>query len=279
MIGLKIEDILETQKWKTIEATEIPFEENLKCFVEGSQLFNICTLVGKSRNVRLGLCLDCGHTTYMDKPSREWVNKFYLETWDGDSKFEEEVKRRGEEAKKDLFAQSTNVMIQQMRKFNIEKDANILEIGCGYGDMLRILKNGGYTNLIGIESSKVRAMVAEKAHNIRVNNEAFEDIGFHKDQKFDIIFSYHTLEHSYDPSEVIKKASELQDEGDYLILSLPNHVGEPTMGVFTFLPHLHSFSQTSLTRLLNENGYQMIDNNFVRERSFAHSKTPIAALN
>jgi hypothetical protein len=69
----------------------------------------------------------------------------------------------------------------------------------------------------------------------------------------------HVLEHTYAPHEVFAAAASLQEPGAYLIVSVPNQEGEPSMGVLLFLPHLHSFTLTSLARLAARHGYEVAD--------------------
>ena len=84
---------------------------------------------------------------------------------------------------------------------------------------------------------------------------------------FSVILSNHVLEHTYHADEVIAAASRLQNEGDHLIIAVPNQEGEPPMGVLLFLPHLHSFTRASLERLGARYGYAVVDDRWVRPPS------------
>ena len=74
----------------------------------------------------------------------------------------------------------------------------------------------------------------------------------------------------HDPARVIAAAAALQGEGDYLILAVPHQEGEPAMGVLMFLPHLHSFTRSSLARLAARCGYVLVDDSFVRPRQLVY---------
>ena len=77
-----------------------------------------------------------------------------------------------------------------------------------------------------------------------------------------LIHSKHVLEHTYDPSTIIKLASQLQEPGGYFILSLPNVLGEMSLLTLMFFPHLHAFSADSLIHLMNRNGYEIINTDY-----------------
>ena len=44
---------------------------------------------------------------------------------------------------------------------NIPKDSEILDLGCGWGDILLFLKNKGFTNCYGIDSSPQHVEIAK----------------------------------------------------------------------------------------------------------------------
>ena len=85
-------------------------------------------------------------------------------------------------------------------------------------------------------------------------------------ERFSVILSNHALEYAYQADEVIAAASRLQNEGDRLIIAVPNQEGESPMGVFLFLPHLQSFTRASLERLWARHGYAVVDDHRVRSR-------------
>jgi SAM-dependent methyltransferase len=122
-------------------------------------------------------------------------------------------------------------------------------VGCGFGIAAWQLKQLGYP-VRGVEKSQHRADVAN-AHGVRTVKE-LSQIG-----TFDVVTAHHVLEHTVDPNAFIAEIAEHQDEGGILYLSVPNQVGEPSMGCLLFLPHLHSFIGQSLVSLCNRHGYDI----------------------
>jgi len=141
----------------------------------------------------------------------------------------------------------------------------VLEIGCGLGRNIYGFQELGFKHIEAVENSHNRASKVAVEYGCRVHTGDFESVNFGR--QFDLIYSYHVLEHVYDPSLFIKKCSELQNEGDYLVLGCPNFFTEPSMGVVFFFPHLHSFTPEALRILLNKNYYEIVYND---EKDHSH---------
>lgn len=78
-----------------------------------------------------------------------------------------------------------------------DKEAKILDIGCGEGRGLDALKERGFVNICGIDLSDEKLNKAcEKGH--KVLNSDFHVLKEINDGEYDYIFCSHTLEHSYD---------------------------------------------------------------------------------
>lgn len=273
--GFKLLKFLELEDWKILEITkDIPFSSQTDCPADGRELSIFVTLVSVdgAQKIRIGLCKNCGYFGYIDRPSRNWIEKFYFETWDeGESKnVQEEISRRKQRVlskdkrrKKDLS--------KFLTRFPIVKDRYVLEIGSGYGGTLKGIRELGFKKVVGLESSLHRAEVSRKAYNLEIFSAPFEDANLQKNlQKFSpfgLIITHHVLEHTYEPDRILNLASGLQSPGDFLIISVPNSQGEFSMGEIFFLPHLHSFTPYSLEKLLNRNGYAIADDSFTTPRN------------
>lgn len=96
---------------------------------------------------------------------------------------------------------------------------NILEFGCNDGQyLLKIRRERPNTNLTGCDVYFSYSTEA-KLENERITiARQFDQI----DQKFDLIYSFHALEHLRDPETFLKRAFSLLNEGGFMILSVPN---------------------------------------------------------
>ena len=270
-----LERFLQLDNWRLLEiGDDIPFDTQLLCPVDDNKLGVVCTLVaGKgTRNIRIGLCSLCGYTGYIDRPMKEWITEFYAEKWDNavrqNSEAEARVLRDAYLAHGiDPIKQNAKARAKEMRYFltnnAIPKDKPVLDIGCGYGLALKFLETLGFTKLYGLENSQHRAHIASAAYGFPLMAGAFEDPKIqeacHAAGPFGLIMSHHVIEHVYDPQEIIRLASDLQQEGGYLVMSLPDQKTEPSMETILFFPHLHSFIKRSFVQLLGRYGYEVID--------------------
>jgi SAM-dependent methyltransferase len=81
---------------------------------------------------------------------------------------------------------------------NLDKDALIMDMGCGPGYFLDEMKARGYTNLVGVTLSPEDTRICtEKGHNIKAYDMSFipQADGFY-DESVDFIFCRHAMEHS-----------------------------------------------------------------------------------
>ena len=264
MTGIEIEDTLQSSRLSFLKLDKkVPLESWLICPSCGTGLKTICHLVGgDDHRIRFGLCENCGYMGYMDRPSSGWMNNFYSREWD------KSFPRSAVEIKKGiLFSKvgkkaSRYLAASLIEKIKPDKEKPVCEIGSGYGEVLRYFQNSGFKKIIGVENSKRRAEMVKEALGFDILHGSFEEDRIQnqlsKQKPFGLIFSHHVLEHTYDPGEVIKKISSLQDQGGYLILALPNAEGEHINYALFYLVHLHSFTKESLELLLNKNSYEII---------------------
>jgi 2-polyprenyl-3-methyl-5-hydroxy-6-metoxy-1,4-benzoquinol methylase len=262
-LGFTIEQFLDLQQWKPLVFNDaVPLVDVSCCPGDGRPLRTLCTLIERSgrRRIRIGCCPECGHVTYIDRPTQAWIDEYYRSTWDADD-LDERVNRK--EAKLATKQPKEKTGVKIALGLDVDRTRPVCEIGCGYGGSLKRLAEAGFARLVGTESSAHRADVVRKVLGFEVLTAPFESettgAALSAIAPFSIIYSHHVLEHTYHPDAVIRAASRLQQPGDYLIISVPHHPLEPSMGVLLFLPHLHSFTRASLERVASRFGYALCD--------------------
>jgi len=263
--GFQIDDYLDLHGWQVIDLGGVPLATVPECPADGAPLRTLCMLSSRTDRiaVRIGCCPECGHITYIDRPTQEWIYQYYLETWDSATA---RGTAEGRAAVLEKFARGYQAIehstVRLARELPIDRSLPVCEIGCGFGVSLRQLAASGFEQLVGIEPSRHRADIA-RSGGLDVLTTPFEAPetrdALQARAPFALIFTFHALEHTYDPAAVFAAASALQEPGGYLIVSVPNQEGEPSMGVLLFLPHLHSFTPTSLARLAARHGYEVAD--------------------
>lgn len=273
-LGFKLKEFKNLVDWKTVDIPhDVKYVENLKCPCDGAELKAACTFVsgGGVNKLRLGACHSCGYVGYIDKLTPEWISKFYLETWDGaeEKNIDEEVS-----AKQIRFLakdrRRKEHMIEFLKKFNIDKNRYVCEIGSGYGGTLKMMEKLGFKKLVGTENSAHRAEIAAKAYGLRLLTGPFEDSAVQSELKklapYSLIFTHHVMEHVYEPQEIVKICSGLQKNGDYLIISQPNLTGEVSLSTMVYFPHLHTLTKLAMARLLGRYGYKIVDDSLTNNR-------------
>jgi 2-polyprenyl-3-methyl-5-hydroxy-6-metoxy-1,4-benzoquinol methylase len=262
-LGFVVERPLDLKGWTTLDIGEqTPLTEILACPAGDGVLRVLATFVDRSggSRIRLGCCPACGHVTYIDRPSEEWMDRYYLESWDGHDIGDRSSKR---ERKLEKSRRKEKTVVTLAKELDVDHARPVCEIGSGWGLSLKHLLDAGFTNAIGTESSKHRAGVIERTLSVPVLTAPFESKvcqeALARRGPYSIILTNHVMEHTYDPSRVLEAAAGLQDAGDYLIVAVPNQETEQPMSVFFFLPHLHSFTRTSLRRVAARHGYEVVD--------------------
>lgn len=242
--------------WEPLSITDsASFEAREACLACGAPLEMLAEITGETGGrIRIGCCDACGYVGYMDVPREEWIVNFYRTMWAAEK--ERTLAAPTEGPKK------MPTTVAALLTLPLEKSDAICEIGCGRGSALAVLKDQGFTKLAGVENSENRVRIASERLGAKISCGNFEGEEVQRElaalAPYRAIFTAHVLEHTHDPAHVIRKAAGLQRDGDYFVLAMPNFVGEPIMSVLFFLPHLHSFSPSSLSALLMRSGYRVL---------------------
>ncbi len=142
----------------------------------------------------------------------------------------------------------------------VNKDAAILDVGCGDGEMLRWLKRLGYSDVMGIDPFI--------GQDIRMDGELLVAKGDLRDypfqKAFDMITMIHSLEHVYEQQEQMRALDNCLKPRGYLVFQLPvfsrYYWDKYQSRLYTLDPPRHCYLHTkeSLRILLEPFGYQMI---------------------
>ena len=104
-------------------------------------------------------------------------------------------------------------------KYNIDTQARILDIGCGQGPALNILREKGYTSAIGITLNDEDVHVCRKnGHDVRKMDQSFLEF---PDGSFDFVWARHVIEHSIFPYFTLTEFARVLMPGGMLYLEVP----------------------------------------------------------
>jgi len=139
-----------------------------------------------------------------------------------------------------------------------QHNAQLLEIGCGNGDMLRNMEIRGW-QVTGIDFDP-KSIQAAKSKVRRVLLGGLEEQKF-PENKFDSIIMSHVIEHVPDPQALLHECYRILKPGGKLVSVTPNSNGynhnkfKKDSRILEPPRHLHIFNQHSLKNILNQNTF------------------------
>jgi len=143
--------------------------------------------------------------------------------------------------------------------FPAERDAPILDLGCGHGALLHFAREAGYTRLAGVDASP-RQVAA--AHELGIEGveqgEAMARLAATADGSLAAVISFDLLEH-LTKGELAPFTDEVRRvlrPGGHWIIHVPN-AESPLFGRVRYgdLTHELAFTATSLRQWLNASGF------------------------
>ena len=106
---------------------------------------------------------------------------------------------------------------------NLPKDSKILDLGCGPGYFLDLMKKRGYTDLTGVTLSPGDIKICEdKGHTIKKYDFSFlPQIDGYYDESVDFIFLRQALEHSPYPIFTLMEYNRVLKQGSKIYIEVP----------------------------------------------------------
>ena len=143
----------------------------------------------------------------------------------------------------------------------INKKGSILDVGCGRGLELRILKQKGW-QVLGTEMFNRSPTLPSNRNIPIIKSDIWEISG---KEKFDVITFWHSLEHLYSPNRALINAFRLLKTGGYLIIAMPNFESFESRVFKNYwfhldVPrHLYHFSKNTLVNFVEKLGFKLQD--------------------
>jgi 2-polyprenyl-3-methyl-5-hydroxy-6-metoxy-1,4-benzoquinol methylase len=161
-------------------------------------------------------CLECGQVYLKNRPALSALSIIYPEAYEA---YAPQI-----EARNPLARIKRHFIRKKLKSFQKHCPVNglIMEVGCGSGDLLRLVKRHGDPTwkLFGVDINDTH-FSALRAAGIAVFASRFEDMdGF--EGMLDIIVMNQVIEHLADPDAIIRKAKSMLREGGVLIMETPS---------------------------------------------------------
>jgi len=204
------------------------------------------------RRYRVVYCNNCGIGITVPQPPQEDLARFYAA---GSYRLETGGRFR--------YAVELGLsLFRAQRKNRIRKYAakgRILDVGCGRGLFLDLMKKGGW-EVMGTEIDREVAATIASEYGIPVLHGDLGDCGL-PPSSFDVVTLLHVLEHVRNPAETIKECNRLLKKGGLLVVSTPNirsmqaAAGKKAWLHLDLPYHLYHFSEKGLLDLLRDNSF------------------------
>ena len=145
--------------------------------------------------------------------------------------------------------------------FPDRKDAAIVDVGCGAGNLLHHFRERGYRNIRGVDVSPEQVQISRQVVPDVAEENALEYLERNK-ETFDLITGLDIIEHLHKP-EVLRlldaALAALKPDGR-LILQTPNAESPwGTMHRYNDFTHELSFNPNALSRLMTLTGFTRIE--------------------
>jgi len=208
------------------------------------------------------ICKNCGLVYINPQMGMDDIADFadtkYIESrfaLNGDERIESYIKHlEGKQGQKNN--------LEYLKKF-IKPENRVLEIGSGFGLLLKAIKDTVNCHIQGIEPAESAKYAASKYH-LPIFHGTFDK--FCEDnkavEKFDIILMHHVFEHFPDPLLVLQKIRQLLKPSGLLYIEVPNILSfeRETKYFFDFW-HYFNYSPGTLRKVLRKGGFFISDRN------------------
>lgn len=148
---------------------------------------------------------------------------------------------------------------------DLPRDAKILDVGCGDGFHLNLLRKSGKKtwSLEGVDIDK-NAVAAAALSGLNVHLGTIENVDLPKDN-YDLIFLIMTIEHVERPDQTLSAIKKLLKKKGRLVIVTDNtnsidfsFFKKGHWGGYHFPRHLNLFNRSSLQKLADKTGYEVV---------------------
>ena len=227
------------------------------CFSEGTYVF-------EAKNYKFDRCTSrsCSHVYVHPMPSLHELDVYYAKNTSGLENSDSWTMVDDYARNPDLvheFYEGNRIKFLRSKGY-LGSASSVLDVGCSTGMFLRVLKDLGYENVMGVDVS-----IEQVTHCIDVNKiEAYrqlEDIP--NDRLFQLVTLYAVLEHVPDPAAVLRESAQRLSSDGYLIVDVPNYrslyrVISGKKWLWLIPPvHLQYFTPKSMMKLASDAGLEV----------------------
>ena len=152
-------------------------------------------------------------------------------------------------------------LLERMRIEKYAQIGKVLDVGCGRGLFLDIMRRGGW-HVAGSELNKETASYAENVYGLKVYTGNIAE-HFLAPESFQVINIRGVLEHLKEPDAMLSEAHRLLKKGGLLVILVPDirsfefKLGRENWFHLDLPYHLFQFTEEGLIRLLKKKGFKL----------------------
>lgn len=229
----------------------------------------VCNLCGSGDHTPycpengLGLvkCQQCGLIYVSMRPDSDELYALYGETYFHNNE-------SGVVGYTDYIADETNIRKTAIRRLrHVEQyiqPGKLLDVGCAMGFFIDEASKRGW-QVQGLDVSSFAVEYAKSNFGLDARHGSLTELDFPAGN-YDMISLWDVIEHVPDPTAYIRRAAELLRSGGVLVLATPDVdslparlAGKRWVGYKLSEEHIYYFSVETLTRMLNDAGFDVIN--------------------
>lgn len=231
------------------------------CDLCGSNNYSLLFDKGRhNKIVNNYVCNNCGFVFILPRPSQQKHQDLYQE-----GQFSSAARNLSapDDAKfaicESIARSRLKILEQELGEllWSNKTSKSVLEVGCGTGDFLRLMRGSGW-KVLGLEPDIAYTQTVKERYNLPIHNQFLEQ--FDTEQRFDLACSFHVIEHIDNPNNFLNQIHQLLDDEGYLYLECPSidrWYGK-TIDFFFWDVHINTFSQKTLEAFLTKNKFQVM---------------------
>lgn len=154
---------------------------------------------------------------------------------------------------------------------------NALDIGCSIAYGLSLLKKKGW-NVLGLDPSDKCIEISKQDLGVEVIKGFFSPKVQFKNSPFDLIILSHVVEHLIYPEEVLRGIRNVLSDEGLVYIEVPNTLKPNGTKSYFGFEHINYFTPTSLTNLLQQNGFEVASIHTFDNGRHIHPFYPVIAL-
>lgn len=225
-----------------------------RCFICDGALMPVVQVVDYDDAddfIEMSWCASCDHLQYSVMPPKEWITRWYASSWDVG----------GSIATKLATRKPSHRCYRRLAPLMKSGKLKILDLGAGYGEKVLPFKEAGHT-IFCTEASERRVDYLREhvTENVYFGTLDDPDVrrALRENGPFDVILTYHVVEHIYNPREELQILRELAAEDGIFYIAIPELYKEGIVNNIYTLEHIASFSRLSAETLMKQVGFRPV---------------------